>query len=77
MYKELLEYLNKADAEDLARCLVENFSNENQERHYKMLSEIYWNDKSHFNALSDGCKAAALIYIFLGGHMTWAETHLK
>ena len=75
MHKELLEYLNKADAEDLARCLVENFSNENQERHYKMLSEIYWNKKAQFNALSDGCKAALIIYILLGGHMTWAETH--
>ena len=67
MKEELLEYLNKADAEDLKRCLIENFGDENQERHYKMLAEIYWNDKPHFNGLSNGCKAALLIYIFLGG----------
>jgi len=67
MQEELQKYLNEADAEDLKRCLVENFSNENQERHYKMLAEIYWNDKAHFNQLSAGCKAALLIYIFLGG----------
>ena len=67
MREELIEYLNKADPQDLKECLVENFSNENQERHYKMLAEIYWNDKAHFRMLSDGCKAAALIYIFLGG----------
>ena len=77
MHEELLKYLNEADAEDLERCLVENFSNENQERHYKMLAEIYWNDKAHFNQLSAGCKAALIIYILLGGRMTWAETHLK
>lgn len=67
MQEELQKYLNEADADDLKRCLVENFSNENQERHYKMLAEIYWNDKAHFNQLSAGCKAALIIYIFLGG----------
>lgn len=67
MREELIEYLNKADPKDLLDCLKENFGDANQERHYKMLAEIYWNDKSHFNALSDGCKAALLIYIFLGG----------
>lgn len=67
MKEELLEYLNQADPKDLLDCLKENFGDANQERHYKMLAEIYWNDKTHFDALSAGCKAALLIYIFLGG----------
>lgn len=64
--EELQNYLNQADPKDFKDCLEENITAENQERHYKMLAEIYWNDKAHFNQLSNGCKAAAIIYIFLG-----------
>ena len=63
MVNELIEYLNKADANDLAECLKENFNAENQDRHFRMISEIYFNEKSHFKGLTDGCKAAAIIYI--------------
>ncbi len=63
--EELVEYLNLADPKDLADCLKENFTEPNQDRHFKMLSGLYFNDKPHFNGLSNGCKAAALIYIIV------------
>lgn len=66
MKEELKEYLGKADSEDLARCLRENFCTYDQENHYRMISELYFNDKKSFGILSPGCKAAAIIYIFLG-----------
>lgn len=66
MKEELLKYLVAADAEDLKKCLIENFTAEDQERHYRMLAEVYWNSKPHFDVLSAGCKAAMLIYLFLG-----------
>ena len=28
-----------------------------------MISELYYNDKAHFDQLSAGCKAAAIIYL--------------
>ena len=65
MQKELQEYLNRADPKDLANCLKENFNEPNQDRHFKMLSGLYFNDKPHFKSLSNGCKAAALIYIIV------------
>lgn len=65
MQEELREYLNKADPKDLADCLKENFNDEHPDRHYKMLSELYFNDKTHFAALTDGCKAAAIIYLLV------------
>ena len=66
MKEELLKYLAVADAEDLKKCLIENFTAEDQERRYKMLAEVYWNSKPHFDVLSAGCKAALLIYLFFG-----------
>ena len=65
MQKELTEYLNQADAKDLVECLRENFNDPNQDRHFRMISELYFNDKGSFRALSAGCKAAALIYILV------------
>ena len=41
MKEELLKYLAAADAEDLKKCLIENFTAADQERHYKMLAEVY------------------------------------
>ena len=61
---ELMEYLNKADAEDLKACLIENLEKDSHD-YFAMLSEIYYNDKAHFNVLSDGCKAAMMIYLKL------------
>ena len=66
MREELKKYLRKADAEDLARCLRENFCASDQEKQYRMISELYFNDNRSFSILSPGCKAAAIIYIFLG-----------
>ena len=65
MIEELKEYLQKADAQDLKECLLENFVEKDCPEHFLMLSEIYYNDKAHFNVLSDGCKAAMLIYLQL------------
>ena len=66
MTEELLKYLVAADAENLKKCLIENFTAADQERHHKMLAEVYWNSKPHFDVLSAGCKAALLIYLFFG-----------
>lgn len=65
MQDELKEYLNKADPQDLAECLRENFNEPNQDRHFRMISELYFNDKNHFKGLSAGCQAAAIIYILV------------
>ena len=64
MKEELIEYLNKADPQDFVDCLKENYSKDSPE-YFRMLSEIYYNDKAHFNQLSDGCKAAMMIYLQL------------
>lgn len=65
MQDELKEYLNEADANDLMACLRENFNDPNQERHFKLIAELYFNDPNHFKVLSAGCKAAAIIYILV------------
>ena len=63
--EELQRYLEEADAKDFLYCLKEDLSSDNA-KHYKMLAELYYNDKAHFNVLSAGCKAALLIYLSLG-----------
>ena len=62
MKEELIKYLKAADAEDLKACLVENLEKDSYD-YFAMLSEIYWNDQAHFRVLSDGCKAAMIIYL--------------
>jgi len=63
---ELKTLLEQADPKDFADCLRENLNASNQEQHYNMLAEIYYNDRTHYNALSAGCKAALIIYLGLG-----------
>ena len=63
---EFLELLNQADPKDFYECIKENFEAEDQEKHYKMLAELYYNDKAHYKCLSAGCKAAMILYLSLG-----------
>lgn len=64
MNTELINCLDEADAQDFTDCLKENFDRDCDE-YYKMLAEIYYNDKAHFNVLSAGCKAAMIVYLKL------------
>lgn len=62
--EELKEYLDKADSKDLLDCLKEHLEKDTvDDKHFEMISLLYWNDKTHFNALSAGCKASILIYL--------------
>ena len=68
MQKELQEYLAKANPKDLLDCLNEHFAKDAiDDKHFQMISLLYWNDKTHFNCLSDGCKASILIYLSIRG----------
>ena len=55
-------YIANADPQDLKDCLSENLE-KHSKRHFNMLSELYYNDKAHFDQLSAGCKAAAILYL--------------
>jgi len=62
--EELQEYLKSADPQDLVDCLKEHFEKDAiDNKHFEMISILYWNDKSHFNMLSAGCKASIVIYL--------------
>ena len=60
--KKIQEYLNNADPQDFIDCMKENLA-KHDKKYYCMLSEIYYNDKAHFNQLSNGCKAALIFYL--------------
>ena len=62
MNEELKTLLEEADEKDFVDCLKENFRNDS-DSYFKMLSELYYNDKSHYRALSKGCQAAMIIYL--------------
>ena len=63
---EFLELLTEANPQDFYDCLKENFESKDQEQHYRMLAELYYNDKNHYKCLSAGCKAAMILYLALG-----------
>ena len=64
MKEELVNYLAKADAQDFTECLREHFAKDAiDDKHFEMISLLYWNDKTHFNALSAGCKASILLFL--------------
>jgi len=60
--KGLKEFIQEADAQDLKDCLVEHLE-KHSKRHYAMMSELYYNDRAHFDQLSSGCKASILLYL--------------
>lgn len=60
--KGLQDYVNAADAQDLKDCLVEHLE-KHSKSHFNMMSELYYNDKAHFDQLSDGCKASVILYL--------------
>ena len=59
---KIKEYISQADPKDLQDCLLENLE-KHSKRHFNMLSELYYNDRAHFDQLSLGCKAAAMLYL--------------
>ena len=62
MVRKLQDYVEAADPQDLHECLLENLR-KHSKSHFNMISELYYNDKAHFDQLSAGCKAAAIIYL--------------
>ena len=62
MNTKLETYIAQADAQDLKDCLLEHFQ-KHSKQHFVMISELYYNDKAHFDQLSDGCKASILLYL--------------
>ena len=68
MKEELVNYLAKADAQDFTECLREHFAKDAvDDRHFRMIAELYWNDKNHFKILSEGCKASILVFLLTRG----------
>lgn len=62
MIKGLADYIYEADAQDFKDCMLEHLM-KHSKQHYVMISELYYNDKAHFDQLSDGCKASILLYL--------------
>ena len=58
----LEKFLQEADPQDFRDCMLENLQ-KHDKKYYCMLSEIYYNDKAHFDQLSPGCKAAIILYL--------------
>lgn len=62
--EELQEYLKLADPQDLVGCLKEHFEKDAiDDKHFEMISILYWNERSTFETLSDASKASIVIYL--------------
>lgn len=53
------------DRSNFIECFLENESKADEPSWSKMLREIAYEDKSHFDKLSEGCKAAMLLTLEL------------